>query len=215
MKTFDERRARRLAAPAERLKVFTADELAALPRRVTSEERLERLRADLRAVERFREKANELKRDANLQTRLITDAGQLPALASDTRYNYAHCFDECRQQLTDGEGLLIAVVIEESLVIGFGIVVKGKTNAAEIEIIDVDEFSRRSSGPQTTRQLLGQEFTIGVGHILVDLISAELRCAIRVDATTSGSRYVFKSLAFTREPGNTNPCRLWRPPSSA
>lgn len=215
MTTFDERRAGRPGAPTEGLKVFTAAEFAALPRRVTSEERLERLRPDLRAVERFREKANELKREANLQTQLITDAHQLPVLASDTRHKYPYCFDECRQRLPDGEDLLIAVAIEDLRVIGFGIAARGENGVAKIEIVDVDESSRRSSGLHTSLELQGEIFTIGVAHILVDLMSAELDCAIQVDATTSGSRYVFKSLGFTREPGNANPCRLWRPPTSA
>jgi len=146
---------------------------------------------------------------------LITEADRLQELASDTQHKYPYCFNDCRQRLTDGEDLLIAVVIEEPRVIGFGITVRGQKKRAEIEIIDVDKFSRRCSGLQTTIEQQGQEFTIGVAHILVDLISAELRYAIRVNATTSASRYVFKSLGFPREPGNTNLCHLWRPPISA
>jgi len=192
------------------MKIYSAAEFAKLDFGEPSEERLEKLPLEFRPPQRFREKADELRREAHIQTQLITEAEKMPQLAPDARHRYGYCFEDARQRLTKGEDLLIGVAVKEPRVIGFAIVARSKDGTSEFEILDVDTFSRRSSGLQTSLELRGENFTVGVAHILVNLILAELDSAIRANVTTLASRYVLKSLGYGRDTSNTNPCHLWR-----
>jgi hypothetical protein len=132
----------------------------------------------------------------------------------EVRYKYSGSnsgqYKEIAERAADGEELLVATVQEREHVIGYGIAAVNHTNT-EIEIIDVDEFSRRSTGLQRTLLIAGAEFGVGVGHVVVDLLVAALNHPVLVDATSSESRYIFKSLGFTTRPGEQNPCLLHLP----
>ena len=211
MRGFEERRCETGAAKSGSPRVITFAELAALPPRATSEQRLERLPPESRNVQLFRDKSLELQQVANLKTRLVSSADQLPNLGSDTIYKYGDCYVDCRRRLTAGENLLISVIIEGSRVIGFAIATLTGDGSATIEIVDVDTSSRRSSELEAELELQNERFTVGVAHVLIDLIASELQGALLVDATTASSRYVFKSIGFVPQSGDKNPCHLQRP----
>jgi hypothetical protein len=216
LRSFEERRREKQrrhesdAAKSGSSMCITFAELAALPRRVTSEQRLERLPPESRNVELFRDTLPELQQAANLKTRLVSTPDQLPDLGSDTTHKYGDCYVNCRERLTAGENLLISVIIEGSRVIGFAIAALTGDGSATIEIVDVDRYSGRSSGLETELELQNERFTVGVAHVLIDLIASEIHGALLVDATTPSSRYIFKSLGFVPQPGDTNPCHLRR-----
>lgn len=211
LRGFEERRRETGTAKSGSPRCITFADLASLPRRVTSEQRLERLPPESRNVQLFRDKLLELQQVANLETRLVSSADQLPDLGSDTIHKYGDCYVDCRDRLTAGENLLISVIIEGSRVIGFAIAALTGDGSATIEIVDVDRSSGRSSELETELKVQNERFTVGVAHVLIDLIVSEIHGTLLVDATTSSSRYIFKSLGFVPRPGDTNPCHLRRP----
>jgi hypothetical protein len=181
---------------------------------VSSEERLERLPAGNWSPQIFRDKAMELLQAAHLEVQLIADVNQLPYLDQETEYRYDYCsYAACRDRQIAGERFLVSVTIENSRVIGYAIAVLTLEESAEIEIVDVDMSSQRSSGLKVELTIEGEKFSVGVAHLLVDAIACNLHGELRVDATGAPSRYVFKSLGFVPYPGEVNPCQLWRPAS--
>ena len=103
--------------------------------------------------------------------------------------------------------ITVALVWEEDVLVGYGIALS-RSDACEIEIIDVDLYSRRQVGFGDEFQLSGQEFQVGVGHIVVCALLRRCPRPIRVDATNSSSRYIFKSLGFVHDAQSGNPCIL-------
>ena len=135
----------------------------------------------------------------------------LLALGPDVKYKYSGkssgSYYEVAERAVEGEDLLVATVQEGERVIGYGIaaLTNGEWN---IEIIDVDAFSRRSTGLQRIVTIGGIEFGVGVGHVVVNALAPALKQPIYVDATGDASRYIFKSLGFVPRPGEQNPCLL-------
>lgn len=212
MKRFDERRRDRTAVRLQPLRIITLEELAALPEQPSSEERLARAPTGTGAAQPFRVATRQLLEASRLQPRLCNGTDYPPDLPGDTEYKYEEAYGEAKERMIRGERLLVAVVCEDSRVIGFAIAAKAPNNETVVEIIDVDRSSRRSSGLRLSLSVNGTEFTVGVAHILVDLLASHVKGAMKVDATNPPSRYVFKSLGFARQPGEANPCLLWRPP---
>jgi hypothetical protein len=113
----------------------------------------------------------------------------------------------CSGRLASGEELVVVLVWEEGEVIGYGIAAT-KRRWSEVEIIDVDRFSRREAGLAGEVSIGTETFQIGVGHVVVKALSDNCRHPVRVDATHSSSRYVFKSLGFRHDGRSANPCLL-------
>jgi len=160
----------------------------------------------IRAVERF--KLNE-----DLKVRIVTKTNAVPSIGPDIRFKYGRgcssLLQECSDRMKKGEKLTVAVVEEDGLVIGYGYA-KRRTDETEIEIIDVDGASRRSAGLAGAVKISRQEFTVGIGHLLVIALLANGRGPFFTDATHDSSRYIFKSLGFEQERSESNPCILRR-----
>jgi hypothetical protein len=123
------------------------------------------------------------------------------------RFKYVDSYEEVPDRVAAGENVVLAIVAEEGRVIGFGIG-EQRDGDSEIEIIDVDQSSRRSNGVQRTLTIGDHEFGVGVGHVIVDLLMTALTKPVDVDATGDDSRYIFKSLGFQHREGESNPCLL-------
>ena len=54
----------------------------------------------------------------------------------------------------------------------------------------------RRAGLERTVSVAGGEFTVGIGHAIVDLLLPALQRPIHANANTTSSRYIFKSLGF-------------------
>ena len=140
------------------------------------------------------------------------NATTLPPLGPDVFFRYSGnnsgVYFEAAERAADGETIIVVAVREGERVIGYG-VATSDNKPSSIEIIDVDESSRRSVGLASSIVVDGQQFTIGVGHIIVKALVPELQRPILADATHDSSRYVFRSLGFARRAGEKNPCLLY------
>lgn len=221
LKGFEARRAERLAHE-ERSQEEQADEpeyfgmhiseLMARDSPPTSENRLEVLPADAWSPDVFEAGIKELQRRASLSGTVLRAGEALPNLTPETEFKYRGSYLECEERARDGEELLVAVVAEGVHVIGFGIARLEPAAATTVETIDVDESSSRFAGLEVALSIGGEEFTVGVAHLVVLLFLDQIEGTMEVDATNESSRYVFKSLGFTQVPGEEdNPCILWRP----
>jgi hypothetical protein len=139
----------------------------------------------------------------------------VPDLAESTYFKYSGphgsgSLAECADRQRDGEPMVIALVWQDDVLIGYGIA-SVEDGSWTIEIVDVDLYSRRSSGLADPVQVAGQSFHVGVGHVVVDALMQRCSRPIRVDATHSTSRFVFKSLGFVPMKPDGNPCLLELP----
>lgn len=204
-----EQRKERLTKPRERgLGGFvSASELARQPRRLSSEDRLLQVIRDGNwSAAPFSSGARLLAEQARLVAAVTTDAQSIHPLSRDVRFKYPS-YDEAAERMREGEDLVVATVSEGQRIVGYGIAANGE-HSSEIEIIDVDAFSKRGAGLQTQIDIGDHQFGVGIGHLLVDLLLGRLRRPVLVDATHSDSRYIFRSLGFVSRPGETNPCLL-------
>ena len=172
----------------------------------TSEDRLLDLPSGAWQPMQFRDAARQLARNASLQVFLLTRGDIVPPLDSDVHFTYP-TYSEVNDRWARGEEVVLATVREGHRVIGYGVAARRKRKS-EIEVIDVDESSRRPTGLQDTIEIAGAQFGVGVGHVVVEALLGVLKAPVLVDATTMASRYVFKSLGFERRPNESNPSLL-------
>ena len=200
------------------MRFMTSKELADLPQDVSSEERLEGLNSEGWSPQLFAQKATELQEIVKLKVQVVSDASQLPELgelAAEREFRYDHCsYADCLRRQQDGWRFLVSLALKEGQVVGYAIAALEADDSAEIEIIDVADSYRRSSGLKVDLKVQSETFSVGVGHMLVVVLLRTFRGKLRVDATGPSSRYVFKSLGFVGLPGETNPCLLHRLPAS-
>ena len=197
-KTFEERKTAYLASAKP--KVLSLAEILRLPDLPSSEDRLVALPQGSWTPAVFRDAARKFCRDAGLTASVYPREQMLPPLGPDVNYKY-------RSEYYSAPERPVAVVMEQERVIGFGIACCGDAET-NIEIIDVDDFSRRSAGLESKITLGGSQFGVGVGHVVVDSLISTLAPPFLVDATNTYSRYVFKSLGFVHREGKENPCLL-------
>jgi hypothetical protein len=196
-------------AAAAKPRAFTVAELFAQEFPLSSEDRLEEISTDTWSPDLFRDAARELLSLGGLKVRLCDQREQMPARTLTTSFKY-NDYDNCLDRIAQGERLLVAVVLEGKELIAYGFAI-WRQPVPDIDIIDVDLYSRRSVGLSNRVFINHQEFSVGVGHIVVDALATGIHTTIKVDATTSSSRFIFKSLGFVRQPREKNPCLLWLP----
>jgi hypothetical protein len=193
--------------------VISLDEYANLPKGVSSEERLEHFSSGNWSPQLFFRKAIELRENAKLELQVVSDTSQLPGLGSETEFSYDHCsYVTCFDRQQAGEKFLVSVVLGKGRVIGYAIAALADNGSAEIEILDVDTSSRRSSGLKVDLTVQNETFSVGVAHLLVLAIVRTFLGRLIVNATHPPSRFIFKSLGFVARPGESNPCLLWKLP---
>lgn len=206
-KPFEQRRSKCLVATGREPKLYTVGDLLRTSAPPSSEDRLLKLPVGSWTPGAFAASARHFIRETGFSMYICENGEAPPNLGSDVTYKYTDLYYEVDERIAGGEHLLVAVVMEGERVIGYGIANRRDTQS-EIEIIDVDSFSRRSTGLQRTLTIDGVRFGVGVGHVLVELLAAALNRPIFVDATHDDSRYIFKSLGFVSRPGEQNPCLL-------
>jgi len=164
------------------------------------------------AVETISKATKDFQLKHQLRVTVTKQTEELPDIPPDTGFKYSHpgeygALGSCRIRIGKGENIIVALVWEDDFLIGYGIaaIVNGK---CEIEIIDVDSFSRRNAGLADVIQISEQSFQVGVGHVVVDALLKKCPSPIYVDATHDSSQYVFKSLGFFNDIDSTNPCIL-------
>jgi hypothetical protein len=172
----------------------------------TSEELLAELAPNDWSPAAFVDSARELLREHGLSGRVYVAGEQPPTLQRDPHFKYWPQYSEGAERAAAGEKIIISAVTENDRVIGFGIAVRGDSDS-NIEIVNVEGFSGRSSGLERKLSTCEQEFTVGIGHAVVDLLLPALCRPIHADATNASSRYILKSLGFVST-GDSNPCLL-------
>jgi len=164
------------------------------------------------AVETIMRVANSFREDRGFEVTVTCSAEDIPDIPRDACFKYTRQCEEgslpdCTQRIRNGEKVTMALVCEEGSLIGYGIAVT-RDAETEIEIIDVDYYSRREADLKKTVQFGGQSFDVGVGHVVVLALMKACPRPFKVDATTPHSRYVFKSLGFLHDDRSGNPCIL-------
>jgi hypothetical protein len=175
---------------------------------VHTEHRFDALSDKVSSIKAVAQKSEELRSKLSLNIATLTDSDEFPKLPTDTHFKYDDQLPSFYRALLIGEHVTISVVRRSSRVVAFGIAEVPKNDSVSIELINVAFDSRRKAGVSELLQLEGQEFNIGIGHVLVLHLINELDSKrICTDATTSPSRYIFKSLGF-RPYSEDNPCLL-------
>lgn len=176
----------------------------------SSEHRFESL-ATPEAVSAIVAATKEFLVQSGLRVMATRKAEEIPMVSGQAEFKYsAHgsgslAFQKVR--IRGGEDVTVSLVWEEELLIGYGIAA-AKKGKCEIEIIDVDCYSRRGAGLAGQVEISGQNFSIGVGHIVTLAMLEACASPFFVDATRSSSRYIFKSLGFVQDDSTDNPCIL-------
>lgn len=207
LKPFHQRREERLAVVANP-EPMTLAELLAKDFPPSSENRLESLPADSWSPSTFRERTIALRHTAGLVVDVGIGAQAPQDLTPDVMFKYA---DDTIGVPRHAEGAepIIVTVTEGNRIIAYGYGFRQVDSPNSISVIDVDLSSRRSSGLQLQVAVGGQDFGVGVGHVLADALITALPVPIEVDATNATSRYIFKSFGFRQKPSSKNPCLLW------
>jgi hypothetical protein len=147
-----------------------------------------------------------------IQAIAIRNPANIPEIPRGSCFKYSDCgedgeLQDCGPRMERGVNLVIALVYEEGMLIGYGIAVK-ENEVCEIEIIDVDYYSRRECGLFGVLDISGESFQVGVGHVVVQTLLQECPLPIRVDATNGSSRYIFNAFGFRTDASTSNPCIL-------
>jgi hypothetical protein len=161
------------------------------------------------AVQTFSKATLEFQSKHRLKVIVTKLAKEIPDIPQNTRFKYSHTggrgtLNACSTRIEEGKDLTITLAWKDDLLIGYGIATTDN-GECEIEIIDVDSFSRRRAGLAEMLQISGQSFQIGVGHVVVNSLLGKCSRPIHVDATQSSSRYIFKSLGFIHDSKSSKP----------
>jgi hypothetical protein len=174
----------------------------------SSERRFEAV-CSCEAVEKITQVTNLFRETYGLELKITCNPGDIPKSPLVANFKYTRHWEagnlyDCPQRIRNRENIIMAFVFEQGLLIGYGIAVK-RDNECEIEIIDVDYYSRREANLKKTLQLNEQNFDVGIGHVVVLALIQACSRPIKVDATTTHSRYLFKSLGFVHDAQSANP----------
>ncbi len=184
--------------------------MAAIDPSPSSETRLEPL-ITLESLSHIAEATKGFASDKGLTVRVSSNPEDIPRLSDGTCFKYSQGISgelgDCRERIANGEDLTIACVREDDLVIAYAIASK-KEDFTEVEILDVDLYSRRSTDFSATHGLVGEEFQVGAGHVALMALLKACDRPLCVDATNSSSRYIFKCFGFRQKQGQSNPCIL-------
>jgi len=206
-KGFEERRNGLISRPRDPHGPYTFSDYVALSTGEFSVDRLAAIPAEAWSPQQFAEEARQLQVEASLETEIVDSVEGLRDLSPDTRFKYTTDYGDVLARLRRGEHVLVAYVVEAVRVIGFGIARKNGFGST-IEIIDVDEYSRRDAGLAREIVIQGSVFGVGVAHVLVAALQGVLPTPVRVNAAHEHSSYVFQSLGFVRRNSTGNPCLL-------
>ncbi|PAU92946.1 hypothetical protein CK503_14770 [Aliifodinibius salipaludis] len=170
----------------------------------SSEKRIENVGLPNSFENSLSQSISKLKNKYDLSSKFLED--EYLELPNECRFKYRHDYQSLKENLPTDEEISSLVVFEETRIIGFGIAKYSKLNRTKIDIIDVDEFSRRSADLSTIWNYRDETFTIGVAHFMVSEFLPNLQRPIVANATNSRSRFIFKSFGFKSY--SSNPCDL-------
>jgi len=121
-----------------------------------------------------------------LKITIVKKAEEIPEIPTSTSFKYSYCksgsLNSCAHRIERNEDITVVLVSEDDLLIGYGIAIS-KQHGTDVEIIDVDCYSRREAGFSCSFKFEDQEFTIGVGHIVVNSLMKICAKPISVDST--------------------------------
>lgn len=165
------------------------------PDLLSSEERLLALSPASWTAEAFSAAAAQLEAGANIEVSILTGNDNIPPLELEMQYKYWGEYAAISDRAGSGEEISIAIARDERHIIGFGIA--SRINSGhKFEILDVVAWSRRSDGLKQSLNIQGEEFSVGVGHVIVARLVGGLSRPVVVDAANDESRYIFRSLGF-------------------
>ncbi len=153
--------------------------------------------ADYSAVVAATKRAvSEFAKNENLVVRVVTKSEQVPSIPTDYIFNSDTDLQCCPSRMQSGENVIIAAVFEERQMVGYAIANKLE-DCTEIESLDVDLYSRRSTGCFGLRFSAERKmFEVGVGHVAINAIVEACQGALRANAVNAASQYIFESLGF-------------------
>ncbi|MBI4825298.1 MAG: hypothetical protein HY807_02610 [Nitrospirae bacterium] len=174
----------------------------------SSEHRFDLLASPV-AVQTVFKATQDFKSRRSLEVTATKRPEEIPDIPQGTRFQFSRLcghygsLKASSNRIKNREDLIVVLVWEEGLLVGYGIAAS-KNDECEIEIVDVDYYSRRKADLVDTLQLSDQSFQVGVGHVVVNALIKECPRPIHVDATNSSARYIFKSLGFVNEDKSSN-----------
>ena len=135
-----------------------------------------------------------------LEVTVTSSAHDDPEIPQNARFGYGWSYDNLKlheylKENRKGGQYTIALVCEEDLLIAYGIAERREAMSI-ILIIDVEKFSRRSADFKEAVEISGENFEVGVGHVLALALIRACPKPIKVDADNSESQYIFYSLGF-------------------
>ena len=171
-----------------------------------SQERLAKIKNKEAFFDTVKNNLQTLKREKKLKVIISTKLKDFPEDKNfKSKFKYMYSWDEIKEKIQKGKKIYFSLILKESMVIGWGYAIF-LYKKWDIKIIDVDLASRRMSGIYKEFSINGEEFQVGVGHLIVYDLIKKLRGAIITDANNGNSQYIFKSLGFI--PYANNPCLL-------
>ncbi|MEI6972738.1 MAG: hypothetical protein WCL44_14625, partial [bacterium] len=148
----------------------------------------------------------------DLKVEVTHEPDRIPPTVKSACFKYTHhdygTLHEARDEMAAGQPITVALVTEDNSLIAYAIAERDDRQETDVKIIDVDNYSRREAELSHKLEIEGQEFQVGVGHVLVKAILDNCPPPLYVDSTTPASRYIFKSLGFKEDSSQSNPCIL-------
>jgi len=151
--------------------------------------------------------------DSDLAVRVVTTPEDILAVPAGSEFKYSgHTWgslDDAKHSMKEGTSVTVVVVEKDGVLVGYGVAEKEMDEeTTEVEIIDVDRWARRSRRFFREIELEGNQFQVGVAHVVVLALMENTKRPVRTDATNPASRYAFKSLGFIHDETTSNPCIL-------
>jgi hypothetical protein len=155
------------------------------------------------AIETITQATKLFQENRGLELSEISRTDEIPSMPHDKWFKYLKLLEESElysylKRNLHGENNIAVLVCEEGLLIAYGIAERREAGSF-IKIIDVDRYSSRSADFKEAVEISGQNFEVGVGHVLALALIGACPKPIRVQATDSSSKYIFYSLGFLRD----------------
>jgi hypothetical protein len=149
-------------------------------------------------------KIDKLESNYLINIAITTTNDEFPKLPSGKQFNYVNDYSEYYPRFVGDENITMAFLTIDEVVLGYGLAVQYQ-NRSVVELIDVDESMRVSSGYFIKASIQGQVFKIGFGHILAKYLIKYCKKPIYVDACRDRSEFIFKCLQFVKVDNSSAP----------
>lgn len=141
----------------------------------------------------FHKRASDLGEERGLQVLFYPAAGKIP-MTGATGFAGCHWLASFRSGEIGENEFLAAVELPDIGTVGFAACTYGSITT--IEWLEVADDYTVSAGYRQQLQVSGETFSVGMGHLIAKRVTDHLSTPIRVDASTSRSEFIFRSLGF-------------------